>query len=118
MVANIVRCAHKTLDENVPNRKRLVVCSDGTWNTTYVSPAAQSHHHHLLTHLLRNALGHGPPTNVSRLASAVATKCCSGMPQVVYYHRGAGTETSKVASFLGGAFGIGVSQDIVDTYRF
>ena len=55
---------------------------------------------------------------MSRLSSAVAGKCCTGMPQVVYYHRGAGTEMSKVASFLGGAFGIGVSQDIVDTYRF
>jgi len=65
-----------------------------------------------------NNLGAGPPTNVSRLSGAVAHKCCSGMPQIVYYHPGAGTEASKVATALGGAFGIGVAQDIVESYRF
>ena len=32
------------------------------------------------------------------------------MPQVIYYHPGAGTEKSRVAQFLGGAFGYGVPQ--------
>lgn len=40
------------------------------------------------------------------------------MPQIVYYHPGAGTETSKTARVLGGTFGIGVGQDIVECYRF
>ncbi|GKT77465.1 peptidoglycan binding domain-containing protein [Colletotrichum tofieldiae] len=40
------------------------------------------------------------------------------MPQIVYYHRGAGTEESKVAQYLGGVFGKGVVQDVADTYRF
>ncbi|GJC96422.1 peptidoglycan binding domain-containing protein [Colletotrichum higginsianum] len=40
------------------------------------------------------------------------------MPQVVYYHRGAGTEESKVAQYLGGVLGKGVVQDIADIYRF
>jgi len=40
------------------------------------------------------------------------------MPQIVYYHPGAGTEASKIAHALGGAFGIGVAQDIVESYRF
>jgi len=60
--------------------------------------------------LVRNAMGEKAPTNVSRLSSAVAHKCCTGKPQIVYYHPGAGTETSKVARFLGGAFGMGVEQ--------
>ncbi|KAL2878770.1 hypothetical protein SGCOL_005996 [Colletotrichum sp. CLE4] len=60
----------------------------------------------------------GVPTNVSRLSSAIAHKCCTGMAQVVYYHRGPGTEEDKWASFVGGLLGLGVKQDIVDCYRF
>ncbi|KAK5662206.1 hypothetical protein OQA88_8111 [Cercophora sp. LCS_1] len=40
------------------------------------------------------------------------------MPQVIYYHPGAGTEQVKIAQVLGGAFGYGVPQDIAETYRF
>ncbi|KAF6814817.1 hypothetical protein CSOJ01_03828 [Colletotrichum sojae] len=97
--SNFVECAHLTRhdEEHSTDRKRLVICCDGTWN---------------------NSTTGGVPTNVSRLSAAVAHKCCTGMPQVVYYHRGAGTEESRAASFLGGLFGLGVRQDIVDCYRF
>ncbi|KAJ0376867.1 hypothetical protein COL26b_004922 [Colletotrichum chrysophilum] len=40
------------------------------------------------------------------------------MPQVVYYHRGPGTDESKTTSVLEGLLGLGVRQDIVDCYRF
>jgi hypothetical protein len=40
------------------------------------------------------------------------------MPQIVYYHPGAGTEASKIAQKIGGAFGVGVAQDIAECYRF
>jgi len=40
------------------------------------------------------------------------------MSQIVYHHPGAGTETPKVTRALGGAFGIGVAQDIAESYRF
>ncbi|OHE98283.1 hypothetical protein CORC01_06480 [Colletotrichum orchidophilum] len=89
-------CAHKTA--KTTNTKRIIVCCDGTWNNS-------------------NKRG-GIPTNVARLSSAIAHKCCTGMPQVVYYHRGAGTEESKVAQTLGGVFGKGIVQDIADVYRF
>ncbi|KAK5656898.1 hypothetical protein OQA88_4449 [Cercophora sp. LCS_1] len=97
MAGQSPKCAHKS--DDFLNSKRLVICCDGTWNNT-------------------NDRGFGPATNVSRLSGAVAHKCCSGMPQLVYYHPGAGTESSKVARTLGGMFGIGVAQDIVETYRF
>ncbi|KAF9870230.1 hypothetical protein CkaCkLH20_12316 [Colletotrichum karsti] len=99
---NFVDCAHHAAasdDENFPDKKRLVICCDGTWNNSNIG-------------------GDSVPTNVSRLSAAVAHKCCTGMPQVVYYHRGAGTEESKTASVLGGLLGLGVKQDIVDCYRF
>ncbi|KAI8265820.1 hypothetical protein K4K58_010703 [Colletotrichum sp. SAR11_239] len=57
-------------------------------------------------------------TNVARLSAAVAHKCCTGMPQIVFYHRGAGTEESKVAQALGGVLGEGIIQDVADVYRF
>lgn len=55
---------------------------------------------------------------MSRLAGAFEHKCCSGKPQLVYYHPGAGTEASWVAQKLGGLLGLGVVQDIAETYRF
>jgi len=51
-----------------------------------------------------------PASNVSRLSGAFAQSCCSGMPQVVFYHPGAGTEQSLVAQYLGAIFGHGVPQ--------
>ncbi|KAK3387776.1 hypothetical protein B0H63DRAFT_500855 [Podospora didyma] len=96
MSPHVVPCAHK--GSNHVNPKRLVICCDGTWNNANDSTSAL--------------------TNVSRLSGAVAHKCCSGMSQVVYYHPSAGTETSKVASVLGGMLGTGVAQDIVESYRF
>ncbi|EXJ53317.1 uncharacterized protein A1O5_13439 [Cladophialophora psammophila CBS 110553] len=40
------------------------------------------------------------------------------MPQIVYYHPGAGTEVFNTAKVLGGMFGVGIPQDIVECYRF
>ncbi|KAM0280353.1 hypothetical protein ACHAQH_004066 [Verticillium albo-atrum] len=96
MSRTTVPCAH--LADDHLNSKRLVVCCDGTWNNAND--------------------GDSPATNVSRLAGAVAHKCCTGMPQIVYYHPGAGTESSWVAKKLGGLLGLGVVQDIAETYRF
>ncbi|CRK37330.1 hypothetical protein BN1708_001368 [Verticillium longisporum] len=96
MSRTTVPCAHQAHDNL--NRKRLVICCDGTWNNSNDTDS--------------------PATNVSRLAGAVAHKCCSGMPQVIYYHPGAGTESSWVAKKLGGLLGLGVVQDIAETYRF
>ncbi|KAK1845285.1 hypothetical protein CCHR01_12088 [Colletotrichum chrysophilum] len=89
-------CAHKT--SKYANKKRLVICCDGTWNNS-------------------NQKGN-ISTNVARLSAAVAHKCCTGMPQIVFYHRGAGTEESKVAQALGGVLGKGIIQDVADVYRF
>ncbi|KAK0656887.1 hypothetical protein B0T16DRAFT_400475 [Cercophora newfieldiana] len=99
MEPKIVPCAHRSPSGQWFNTKRIIICCDGTWNSA-------------------NARGSGDPTNVARLSGAFAKKCCSGMPQLVYYHSGVGTESSKIAHYLGGIFGIGVTQDIVEAYRF
>ncbi|MGV9820436.1 DUF2235 domain-containing protein [Nocardia xishanensis] len=74
--------------------KQLVLCCDGTWNT----PDQQS------------------PTNVTKIASAIAPKDHNGREQRVFYHLGVGT--NRWERIRGGAFGFGLSRDVRDAYRF
>jgi uncharacterized protein (DUF2235 family) len=74
--------------------KRLVLCCDGTWNT-----ADQK-----------------CPTNVTKMALGVAERGDDGLEQCVYYHSGVGT--SRRERISGGAFGVGLSRNVQDTYRF
>lgn len=76
-------------------RKRIVICCDGTWNTRDRDRA----------------------TNVSKLAQAVATECVDGTGQVVFYDQGVGTDPG-FDRWLGGAFGVGLSRNVGDAYRF
>jgi uncharacterized protein (DUF2235 family) len=79
--------------------KRLVVCCDGTWNRP-------------------DQLDHGiaAPTNVSKLALAIARKGDDGVEQTVFYERGVGTR--RWERLRGGAFGMGLSRNVQDCYRF
>ncbi|HEX3285508.1 MAG TPA: DUF2235 domain-containing protein [Mycobacterium sp.] len=74
--------------------KRLVLCCDGTWN----SPDQKS------------------PTNVTKVALAVAPTDASGREQRTFYHRGVGT--NRWERLRGGAFGFGLSRNVCDAYRF
>lgn len=81
--------------------KNIVICFDGTWNT----------------------LDSGyPPTNVQTTAMAIAPKSDDGQTQPVFYDEGVGSGKVAVArkldKFLGGAFGLGLMQNIEDAYRF
>jgi hypothetical protein len=74
--------------------KRLVVCCDGTWN-----------------------LADQPSkTNVAKVALAVRRRSAAGTEQRVYYHSGVGT--SRREKLRGGAFGVGLSRNVLDAYRF
>jgi uncharacterized protein (DUF2235 family) len=78
---------------------RLVVCCDGTWNT----PDAGS--------------GSVPrPTNVTKLALSITPVDQAGTRQCVYYHQGVGT--SRWDHMRGGAFGSGLSDNVLDAYHF
>ncbi|WP_435061379.1 DUF2235 domain-containing protein [Amycolatopsis thermoflava] len=74
--------------------KRLVICCDGTWNTPD-QPA---------------------PTNVSRVALAVAPADGAGREQRMFYHPGVGTRRGE--RLWGGAFGFGLSRNVREAYRF
>ncbi|MGW0422569.1 DUF2235 domain-containing protein [Streptomyces sp. NPDC003015] len=74
--------------------KRLVVCCDGTWN-----------------------LADQPSkTNVAKVALAVRRRTADGTEQRVYYHSGVGTNRRE--RLRGGAFGAGLSRNVLDAYRF
>ncbi|MFI6442546.1 DUF2235 domain-containing protein [Streptomyces sp. NPDC050759] len=74
--------------------KRLVICCDGTWN-----------------------LADQPSkTNVAKVALAVRRRSAVGTEQRVYYHSGVGTNRRE--RLRGGAFGVGLSRNVLDAYRF
>jgi uncharacterized protein (DUF2235 family) len=75
--------------------KRIVICSDGTWN----SPDQKN------------------PTNVIKLARAVLPTSPDGTVQVVLYDQGVGTG-KRLDRWLGGAFGQGLEKNVEDAYRF
>jgi len=80
--------------------KRLIVCSDGTWNT----PDQMDD-------------GEIRPSNVVKMARALAPQAPDGRAQVVYYDRGVGTGFG-LDRLTGGAFGRGLSENVEDAYRF
>ncbi|MGE5655021.1 MAG: DUF2235 domain-containing protein [Actinomycetota bacterium] len=73
--------------------KRLVICCDGTWQQL-ASPY---------------------PSNIVKLAQAVKPTANDGIPQIVFYDEGIGTDSNKI---LGGATGLGIDRKIQDAYRF
>lgn len=79
--------------------KRLIVCCDGTWKTADQGIA-----------------GRPCPTNVTKLALSIATEDSVGVRQCVYYHRGVGT--ARWERLRGGAFGLGLSRNVLDAYHF
>lgn len=80
--------------------KRLVVCTDGTWNSR---DAARED-------------GSGL-TNVARLERAVAPRDAEGNLQHTFYHPGVGVGP-WYEKMLGGAFGVGLSRNVQACYAW
>lgn len=79
--------------------KRLIVCCDGTWNR----PDEVSN-------------GLAAPTNVAKLALAFADQDDARNTQLLHYQAGVGTRRGE--RLVGGAFGVGLSRNILNCYRF
>ena len=73
--------------------RRLVLLFDGTWN----KPESN--------------------TNVERLRRLIAPRDAAGNPQLVNYIPGVGVKRG-IAHLLGGAFGYGLSGNVIDGYRW
>lgn len=77
-------------------KKRLVFCFDGTWNR----------------------LSADNPTNVVLLAQMVTPTARDGVPQIVYYDEGVGTQTYFAARLYQGIVGKGLEANLREAYRF
>ncbi|KAK1759006.1 hypothetical protein QBC47DRAFT_370881 [Echria macrotheca] len=80
--------------------KRIIVCCDGTWMNSIGLKAA------------------APPSNVTRIAKCFKRQCSDGTPQIIVYDPGVGSGASRVDQLMGGAFGMGLEQNIRGTYNF
>ena len=80
-------------------RRRLVICADGTWNTTDSEEREP------------------PPTNVVKIARAVAPYAADGTVQIAFYHEGVGNEQGW-RRMLSGVTGAGLSRNVRACYRF
>lgn len=81
--------------------KNIIICADGTWNAV-VKKDPKS--------------GQPISTNVARLASVLDRADHTGRPQLLHYMQGVGTVEGE--SIEGGAFGLGLSENIVRAYEF
>lgn len=86
---------------NPPPKKRIVVCCDGTWENSLSGDDT-------------------PLTNVTLISRSLKIACSDAnqTAQVVYYHPGVGTGGLWLNSITGGAFGMGLAEDIREAYNF
>lgn len=86
-----VMAAPKSTRGHQARPKKIIVCSDGTWENSLA--------------------GDGTPlTNVTRISRALKRTCEDGTSQVIYYHPGVGTGGLWVNSITGGVFGMGLAE--------
>jgi len=81
--------------------KRIAIFCDGTWNT----PDKEVNGKHC-------------QTNVVKMANALSPVSSDGKAQMLYYDKGIGSEGSKLKRIFDGATGTGISQHILQAYRF
>lgn len=79
--------------------KKIIICADGTWNKEDETDQ-----------------GHPCPTNVVKIARALRQSNAQGVPQVVHYESGIGTNWGF--RLRGGGLGRGMWANILDCYRF
>lgn len=79
--------------------RRLIVCCDGTWN----SPDDEDR-------------GKRKPTNITKISRAVLPVDSNDVSQIVYYDEGVGTSWGQ--RLIGGITGFGLSQNVLEAYRF
>jgi len=79
--------------------KRIITCSDGTWN----KPDQKDE-------------GVVSPSNVSKFYKQILENGTDGIKQVSFYDEGVGTEWYD--KITGGLFGMGINKNIIQAYQF
>jgi uncharacterized protein (DUF2235 family) len=81
--------------------KRIAVFCDGTWNTPDESKDGQL-----------------CQTNVAKMAGALLPTSIDGKEQLLYYDTGIGSEGNLIKRAFDGATGSGITENILQAYRF
>jgi hypothetical protein len=81
--------------------KRIIICCDGTWNAPDTEFGGQP-----------------VMTNVVKIARAILPAGADGARQMMYYDKGVGTRGSRVRRIIDGATGRGLSDNMLNAYRF
>ncbi|KAK8056652.1 hypothetical protein PG993_001879 [Apiospora rasikravindrae] len=93
--------------------KRIIVCCDGTWQNSvdnYVKASPKNPIARLAS-----------PSNATRISRSFARTCSDGTFQIIYYQVGVGSGsgiTSLFSRILGGAFGVGIAENIREAYSY
>ncbi|KAK3115279.1 hypothetical protein LTR53_005550 [Teratosphaeriaceae sp. CCFEE 6253] len=58
------------------------------------------------------------PSNVTRITRALLPRSAEGVPQIVYYQAGLGSENNPYSYVVGGFLGSGISENIREAYAF
>ncbi|KAI0458317.1 hypothetical protein F5B21DRAFT_22857 [Xylaria acuta] len=88
------------------SRKRIVVCCDGTWQNSDDGRIGSSGKKLQV------------PSNVTRISRCFKRTCSDGTFQIIYYQSGVGSRSGALDRLFGGAFGIGISENIREAYAF
>jgi len=80
--------------------KRIIICCDGTWNQPDQTDR-----------------GKRKPSNVIKMVRGIKPIADDDTVQVVYYQLGVGTGRGA-DKWLGGGTGLGLSENIIESYRF
>lgn len=92
--------------------KKLVVCCDGTWN----KPRTNTNIFRTYRHLC-GQIGGPPETSDAHTGSSQCRgRAGDGGELVLLYDQGVGTDLGTLLG--GGAFGVGLSQNVCDAYHF
>lgn len=81
--------------------KRIITCSDGTWNLPGDS-----------------FQGHAVRTNIQKIFEAICNEGSEGVHQIKYYDEGVGVEGNKFKKMFDGMTGRGLDRNILDMYKF
>ena len=81
--------------------KRIITCSDGTWNKPNTKVDGKS-----------------VRTNVQRIFDFITTADSAGITQVKYYDEGIGSEGNALSRMFSGSTGKGIDENILDAYKF
>ncbi|KAG6189874.1 hypothetical protein E4U36_004229 [Claviceps purpurea] len=91
-------------------RKRLIVCCDGTWmNSDYGFARSR---------LFGKKGTLQIPSNVTRISRCFKRRCADGTLQIISYESGVGSGSNALDSITGGAFGAGLGERVREVYLY